>query len=79
MTTLPDATADLVIHDDTAPEPTELPDTVPMYSAELVWRNGKYLLTVHDHLTNTVHTTRLTTKAVDRLPGYLTLLTQTSS
>ncbi|GAA4967837.1 hypothetical protein GCM10023205_36060 [Yinghuangia aomiensis] len=70
MTTLPPP--------ETTPRDTPVPpDTVAMYSAELIWQDGKYLLTIHDHLTETTHTTRLPQKTVDRLPGYLTLLPQT--
>nr|WES10806.1 hypothetical protein [Streptomyces sp.] len=78
MTTLP-RPHDLLVPETPPQDAAAPPDTVAMYSAELVWQDGKYLLTIHDHLTDTAHTTRLTQKAVDRLPAYLSLLPRESA
>lgn len=58
--------------------PTEATDAVTMYTAELRWQDGKYVLTVHDHLTDTIHTTRVARKLVDKLPTQLAALDRIS-
>ncbi|WP_436791475.1 hypothetical protein [Yinghuangia sp. YIM S10712] len=65
----PEDTADAVLHGE-----ADAPDTVTVYSAELQWQEGRYVLIVHDHLTGTVQTTRVAGKAVDKLPAYLAML-----
>ncbi|WP_406416336.1 hypothetical protein OH809_39360 [Streptomyces sp. NBC_00873] len=49
-------------------------EAVTVYSAELRWQEGRYLLVVHDHLRGSVQATRVARKAVDKMPTYLAML-----
>ncbi|UGQ11815.1 hypothetical protein LO772_34460 [Yinghuangia sp. ASG 101] len=61
------------------PQATGESDTVTMYTAELHWQDGKYILTVHDHLTDTTHTTRVARRIVDGFPSHLAALDRLGS
>ncbi|MFI9048198.1 hypothetical protein [Streptomyces sp. NPDC053427] len=45
-----------------------------LYTAELIEEGGTYTLVISDRLRNTVQTTQIAKKAVEKLPMFLSML-----